>query len=107
MLCEMTATRIRYPTELRDRLDLYNQTLTSLVGDPVGTSVGFRGDLDGDRLGLEVGYKIRMTHYVRRGEEKSEQVFCDMTAVKMESNRHKRSAHLLCWRSTRPYRWAR
>jgi len=44
VLCEMTATRIRYPTELRDRLDIYNQTLTSLVGDPVGTSVGFRGD---------------------------------------------------------------
>ena len=34
------------------------QMLTALDGELVGTSVGFRGDLDGDWLGLEVGCNI-------------------------------------------------
>ena len=45
---------LRYPIII-----IYTQQmLTALDGDPVGTSVGFRGAFEGDRLGLEVGCKI-------------------------------------------------
>ena len=36
----------------------HNRSLTSLDGDPVGTSVGFRGAFEGDMLGFNVGYDI-------------------------------------------------
>ena len=64
--------------------------LTAMDGDPVGASVGLRGALegewlgldDGDWLGLDVGCEVRMMRTNREARRVSVLCVYEMTAVK-------------------------